>query len=121
MSSRHADLTAEITAKRLTVQQAISRIANERDANLAEFMIPCDACGTLVDIQHSWSAVFWLAFGGHPTCGGFQLNETIPTGGTGQNPDQHFCCSEACLEQATIRCFRENYAPEAHRRRQVHE
>lgn len=110
----HTDLTNEIMHGRLSVQQAIGRIANERDKDLAGFQVPCEApsCGQLFDVQDAWSGVFWLAFPGHRTVTGFQLSE-----GNGVYPHQHFCCSEACLEACVIQCFREHYQPEAVNRR----
>lgn len=107
---KHSDLTAEIQGKRLSVQQAISRIAHERDKDLTDFDIPCEnpACGKLVPVQESWSPVFWLAFAGHRDVTGFQMNEA-----NGTFPHQHFYCSEPCMEAGVVACFREHYHPEA--------
>lgn len=113
----HSDLTAEIQAGRLTTQQALGRIANERDGDARAFQVPCEApgCGRLHPVTHSFSACLWLAFTGHPDVPGYQMSER-PEASPGTYPHQHFCCSAECLETTVLGCLRDHLHPETARR-----
>lgn len=108
----HEDLTQLIQQKQMSVNQAINRIANERDKDLTQFQIPCDNCGTLVLANDSISPMLWLPFAGHRSVTGFQIMEANDT-----IPHQHFCCSIDCAEATLIKCLREHYSPEVEKRK----